>query len=188
VRRPFGSASRRALPVRRGAGAVVLKLIAEDEKEPAEPRALGVGETGEQLVFGVALCLRGAFELAFTGSGEGDDVPAAVGWIAVAREVAVGFEWVEQRDEDARVDVHERAELALGQRAAIVQESEQVELPRRELVLGVRRAQPPHRVLAQQGEQQPLAGRALLNEAVGALRCLSCSPGGHDGHYSGDNR
>jgi Zinc-binding dehydrogenase len=104
----------------------VLELVADDEKEPAELRALNFGEAGEQLVFGVALRLRGTFELPLTGSGECDDVTAAVGWIAFAREVAVGFERVEQRHEDARVDVHERAELALGHRATIVQEAEQV--------------------------------------------------------------
>jgi hypothetical protein len=137
-------------------------LIADDEKEPAELRALGLGEAGEQLVFGVALRLRGAFELPFTGSGECDDVPAAVGWIAFAREVAVSFERVEQGHEDARVDVHDRAELALGHRATIVQESEQVELSRRQPVLGVRRPQSPHRLLAQEREQESLARGALF--------------------------
>ena len=137
--------------VGRGADAVVFggQLLPEGEEEPAELVPLGVGETSEELVFGVALCLCGAFELPFTGSGERDDVPAPVSGVAVAGEVAIGFERVEQRDEDARVDVHERAELTLGHRAAVVQQSEQVELPRRQLVLGVRGPQPPHRVLAE---------------------------------------
>ena len=138
------------------------ELLPEDEEECAELLTLRAGEAGEELVFGVALCLCGAFELPFTGAGEGDDVPAAVGWVALAREVAVGFEWVEQRDEDARVDVHERAELALGHRAAIVQQPEQVELTRRQLVLGVSGPQSPHGVLAEEREQQALAGGALL--------------------------
>jgi hypothetical protein len=43
-----------------------------------------VGETGEEFVFSVALCLRGAIELPFTGSGTGDEVPAAVGRVAFA--------------------------------------------------------------------------------------------------------
>src|SRR5207244_1737950 len=73
----------------------------EDEEESAKLVALRFAETGEQLVFSVALCLRSAFELLFTSSGEGDDVPAAIGWIAFAREAAVGFERVEQRHEDA---------------------------------------------------------------------------------------
>jgi hypothetical protein len=140
----------------------VLELIANNEKEAAELRALGLAEAGEQLVFGFALRLCGAFELPFTGSGECDDVPAAVGWVAFAREVAVGFERVEQRHEDAGVDIHERAELALGHRATIVQESEQVELSRRQPVLGVRRPQSPHRLLPQEREEKPLARGALF--------------------------
>jgi hypothetical protein len=139
----------------RGACAVALgrEPLPEDEEEPTELGALRVGETREELGFGVALCLCGAFKLLFTGSGEGDDVPAPVGCVARARKVAVGFERVEQRDEDAGIDVHERAELALGHRAAIVQQAEQVELPRRQPVLGVSRPQSPHRVLTQEREQ-----------------------------------
>jgi hypothetical protein len=36
------------------------------------------------LVFGVALCLGGAFELLFAASGDGDHVPAAVICVAFA--------------------------------------------------------------------------------------------------------
>ena len=46
----------------------MLEPIPEDEEEPAELRSLGVGEAGEELVFGVALCLCSAFELPFTCS------------------------------------------------------------------------------------------------------------------------
>jgi hypothetical protein len=53
------------------------ELLAEHEENAAKLLALSIGESGEELVFGVALCLRGAFELPFTGSGKGDDVPAA---------------------------------------------------------------------------------------------------------------
>jgi hypothetical protein len=40
-------------------------LVAQDEKECVELGALGGGETRKQLVFGVALCSRGAIELLF---------------------------------------------------------------------------------------------------------------------------
>jgi hypothetical protein len=45
------------------------ELRPEDEEESAELVALRFAETGERLVFSVALCLRGAFELLFTSSG-----------------------------------------------------------------------------------------------------------------------
>ena len=54
---------------------------------------------------------------------------AAVGGIVFARQVPVSFQRVEQRD-DAGVDVHDGAELALRHRAAVVQQAEQVELAR----------------------------------------------------------
>ena len=103
------------------------ELLAEDEEQSTELGALRLGEAGEDLVFGVALRLGGAFELLLPLLGDGDDVPAAVVCGAFACEVAVGFERVEQCDEDARVDVHERSELALAQRSSIVQQSERPE-------------------------------------------------------------
>jgi hypothetical protein len=45
-------------------------------------------------------------------------VAASVRGVAFTREIAVRFERVEQRHEDARVDVHQRAKLALDHRAA----------------------------------------------------------------------
>ena len=53
------------------------ELLAEHEENAAEFLALSVGETGEELFFGVALCLGGAFELLVFTSGDGDDVPEA---------------------------------------------------------------------------------------------------------------
>lgn len=48
-----------------GAGCVGLcgVLLAEDEEESTALGALSLGEVGEEVVFGVALGLRGAFEL-----------------------------------------------------------------------------------------------------------------------------
>ena len=149
--------------------------LAEDQEESAELLALALGQAGEELVLGVALCLGRAIELPLPGRGEGYDVAAAVGWVTFACEVAVGFEWVEQRDENAGVDVHEGAELALGDPAAIVQQPEQVELPRREPLGGVGGPQAPHGLLADQREQQSRAAGALLEEPA-RRRCLG---GGH---------
>ena len=66
------------------ASAGAVELLAEDEEQSAELGALRLGEIGEELVFGVALRLRGAFELLFTASGDGDDVPAPVVCVALA--------------------------------------------------------------------------------------------------------
>ena len=161
--------------------------FAQDEEECAELVALGVGETREQLVFGVALCLRRAIELLFASWGEGDVVAAAVGRVAFAREIAGGFKRVEQRDEDARIDVHEGAEAALSHGAAIVQQSEQVELPRRQLVRGMSRPQSLHCVLAQERQQQPLAARTLVEKTVGAVGWLRSPSGGHVRYCIGDD-
>src|SRR5215213_7991290 len=70
------------------------ELFAEDEEQSTELGALRLGEAGEELVLGVALCLRGAFELLFAASGDGDDVPTAVVCVAFACQVVVGFERV----------------------------------------------------------------------------------------------
>jgi hypothetical protein len=52
--------------------------LAENEEQSTELGTLRRGEPGEDLVFGVALRLSGAFELLFAASRDGDDVPAAV--------------------------------------------------------------------------------------------------------------
>ena len=50
-----------------GGGAACVRLgaelLAEDEEQSTELGALGLGQAGEEFVFGVALCLGGAFEL-----------------------------------------------------------------------------------------------------------------------------
>jgi hypothetical protein len=80
--------------------------------------------------------------------------------------------------ESAAIDVHQRRQLALGDRAAVVEQAEHVELPRREVVLGVRCPQAPHRVLTDEGEQQPFAVGALFDHAATAYRRIGLR-GGH---------
>ena len=81
-------------------------------------------ETREQLILGVTLSLSSTVELPSAGRRQADDVSAPVGRIASARQVAVRFERIKQCDEDARVDVHHCAEVALGHRAAVMKEPE----------------------------------------------------------------
>jgi hypothetical protein len=81
-------------------------------------------EAREDLVFGIALCLRGAIEALLAASGEGYDVTTPVGGVALARDEAVSVERVEQCDEDAWVYVHAPTEVALRERAVVVEESE----------------------------------------------------------------
>jgi len=64
-----------------GGGAACVRLGAEllaDEEQSTELGALGLGQAGEEFVFGVALCLGSAFELLLPASADGDDVPAAI--------------------------------------------------------------------------------------------------------------
>ena len=135
-------------------------------------------ERGEEGVLGVALCAPGVSEVLFAGRGEGDEVAAAVGGVALARDQAVGFERVQQRDEDARVHAHGLAELALAQAAVVVQQAEDLELPRLEVMGGVRVAQPAHRLVAEQGQQQAGAGAVLFEHARGGGRGVGGSSHG----------
>ena len=116
--------------------------------------SLVVVEAGEELVFGVALGLRGCGQAASPFGGQGDEVAAAIGRVALAGEQAVGLERVQQRDQDARVDLHRLSEFLLAGGTVVVEQPEQLELARGEVDLGVRVAQSAHRVLAEQREQQ----------------------------------
>jgi hypothetical protein len=59
-------------------------LLAEDEEQSTKLATLGLRETREELVFGIALRLRGAFELQFARSRDRDDVLAPVVCVALA--------------------------------------------------------------------------------------------------------
>jgi NADPH2:quinone reductase len=139
--------------------------VAQRDEQVAQLGALLGAQAGEDGVLGVSLCLGGALEVALTRGGERDDVTAAVGGVAVAREEPVRFERVEQRHEDARVGGHGLAQLALTHRPVVVQQPEQLELPRHEVVRGVGVAQATHRVLAQKREKEPGARTALFKHA-----------------------
>lgn len=154
------------------------ELVAEYEEEVAELGALRVAQGLEEVVFGFALGLGGGVELVFADWCEGDDVAAAVGGVAVAGEVARGFEGVEEAHEDARVYVHEGAEFALGHRAVVVEEAEKMELSRGESGGGVSGAQAAHRLLSDQREQESLAACPLVEDASRA-GAVSGRRGGH---------
>jgi hypothetical protein len=65
-----------------------------------------------------------------------------------------------------------------------VEQPEELELAGAELVPGVDLAQPAHRVVAEQGEQQPGARAAFLEQPGGGrLRALPCGPDGHGPEY-----
>jgi hypothetical protein len=154
------------------------ELVAEDAEEVAKLGALRVGQALEEVGFGFALGLGGGVELVFAGWCEGDDVAAAVGGVAVAGQVACGFEGVEEADEDARVYVHKGAEFALGHGAVIVEEAEEVELSRGESGGGVSGAQAAHRPLSDQGEQESLAA-CPFGEDLSRGGAVSGGRGGH---------
>jgi YceI-like domain len=100
---------------------------------------------------------------------------AAVGGVALSADESVGFEWVEQRDEHARGHVHGLDEVALGQSAVVVQQSQDLELPRLEVVRGVGGAQAVHRLLPEQRQQQAGTRAVLVKDA---RRGGGCGVGG----------
>jgi len=89
-------------------------------------------------------------------------VAAAVGGVAPAGDVAARLARVEQGDEDARVHPHRLPQFALTERTLVVEQSEDLELPRLEVVRGVRDAQATHRLVAEQRQHQPTAVPVLL--------------------------
>jgi hypothetical protein len=92
-------------------------------------------------------------------------VAAAVARVALASDEAIGFERVQQRDEDARIDPHDLQELALREAAVVMEQAEDLELSRLETVVGVRRAQPAHRLVAEQRQQKARARAVLVEDA-----------------------
>src|SRR4051794_26222599 len=90
---------------------------------------------------------------------------ATVVGVAVARDQSVGFERVQQRDKDARVDAHRLLELPLWQSPVVVQQSQDLELARLEVVGRVRCPQSTHRLVADEREQEAGAGAVLFEDA-----------------------
>jgi len=124
-------------------------------------------QPGEDGVLGLALCLGGAFQMPPACGREGDDVSAPVAGVTVAGEEAIRFKRVEERHEDAWVRRHRLAELALAHRPVVVEQPEQLELTRHEVVGGVGVAQTAHRVVAKKRQKKPGARPALLEDALG---------------------
>jgi hypothetical protein len=145
--------------------------VTQRNQRGAQVLALLVVEAGEQCVFSLSLSARGVIEVPPPGRGERDDVAAAVYRVALARDEAVDFERVEQRNEDAGIYAHGLPELALAHRPVIVQKPEQLELSRLKVVGGMRLAQAAHCLLPEQREQKARAGSALFENATGSLGC-----------------
>lgn len=122
-------------------------------------------KAGEQLVLRVALGPRGGDKPPPSPWGQRHEVTTPVDRVAPPGEQAVGFERIEPGDHDARICLHRLTELLLAHRPVFVQKAKELELARRELVAGVRRPQPPHRVMPEQREQKPRAGAELLQQA-----------------------
>jgi hypothetical protein len=137
----------------------------EDDEEGPELFTLRRAEGAEQLVLGLSLRARGKDEPALALRGQADEMTPPIRGVALSREQPRPLERVEQSHEDARVDRHGAAQLPLPDRASVVEESEELELPRRDLVSVVRLAQTTHRVLAQQREQKPRTRAALVKQA-----------------------
>ena len=147
----------------------------EGQQQLAELLALVGVEGGEELVLGGPLGVGGGGQVGGPGGAEGDDVAAAVGRVALAGHVPVGLQGVEQGHQHAWVHPHDLAELALAHRPSVVKQAEEVELAGAELVGGVGVPQSAHGRLAQQGQQEPGAGSALLDDAAGRL-VAGCHP------------
>jgi hypothetical protein len=147
----------------------------EGQQQLAELLALVGVEGGEQLVLGGVLGLGGGGQVSGAGGAEGDDVAAAVGGVALAGHVPVGLQRVEQGHEHAWVHPHALTQFLLARRSLVVEKAEEVELAGAELVGGVGVPESAHGRLAQQGQQEPGAGPALLDEAAGRL-VAGCHP------------
>ena len=68
------------------------ELLAEDEEQSTELGALGLGQAGEEFVFGVALCLGGAFELLLPARVMVTTCPAAIVCGAFAGEAGAAIQ------------------------------------------------------------------------------------------------
>jgi hypothetical protein len=150
-------------------GLVGVEVGLESQQQLAELLALVGVEGGEQLVLGGPLGLGGGGQVRGAGGAEGDDVAAAVGGVALAGHVPVGLQGVEQGHEHARVHPHDLTQLLLAHRPLVVEQAEEVELAGAEVVGGVGVTESAHGRLAQQGQQEPGAGSALLDDAAGCL-------------------
>ena len=89
----------------------------------------------------------------------------AVVRVALARDESVGFERVQQRHEDARVDARPLDQLSLREAAVVMQKPQDLKLPRLEAVRGMGSPKTAHRLISQQGEEQAWARAMLFEDA-----------------------
>ena len=108
------------------------------DQQFAQLVSLLVIETDEQCVLGFALGVGGVVEALYAGGREGHEVASSILRVAPACEQIFGLQGVQQRHENAGVDAHHLSEFGLSHRSVVVQQAEDVELPRREAVGGVR--------------------------------------------------
>jgi len=147
----------------------------EGQQQLAEMLALAMVKAGEELVLGSALGVGGGGEVVAAGGAEGDDVAAAVGGVALAGDVPVGLQGVEQGHQHARVHPHALTQFLLARGSLVMEQAEQVELAGAEVMGGVGVPESAHGRLAQQSQQQPGAGSALVDDAAGRL-LVRCHP------------
>ena len=137
----------RGSPLVVGAGPLGDESVSEREQHGAQlPALLGI-QRGEQRFLGVLLRARRTGEVPFASGGERDQVTATVVGVALPGDESIGLKWIEQRDQNARVYVHRLHELLLRHPTVIVQEPENLELSRLQVVRGMRGTQAAHRLL-----------------------------------------
>ena len=153
----------------RWAGALFGDAFAYGQQKLGEqPPLLGV-EGGEEMVLGLALGARRTVELALAGGGQGHHVAAAIARVAPPLDEAAFLQRVEQLDQGTGVDLHLLVQVGLAHGAAVVQQAEQLEAARRELDRGVSGAQPAHRLLPHEGQQETGARSPFFEDLVARL-------------------
>jgi hypothetical protein len=152
-------------------------VAADGGEELAELCVLSLTQAGEERVFDGSLCGGGGVKKRGARRGDRDDVSSAIGGVAVACDVAVGLEGVQEGHQDAVVDAEDVAQLALADWPAIFEEVERLELARLEAVVGESAAQLAHGVVTEerQGHQGALV---QLPEGLAGTR-RRCGAGGH---------
>jgi hypothetical protein len=138
----------------------------DGQQQPAQLLALFVVQSDEQRILSLALRLGCPTEMLLAGSSQRYEVTPAIRRIALARDETVGLQWVEHRHQDARIGAHRLAQLRLPHRPAVVQQAEQVKLPRRQIMRRMGVAQPPHRNMPGQSQQQPGTRATLLQNST----------------------
>lgn len=114
------------------------EAVLDGHQQPAKLFALLVVKPDEQRILGRALGVCGPREMTPPGLGEGDEVTATVAGVALTRDETVGLQRIEHRHQDAGISPGHLRQLRLARRPVVVQQPEQVKLPRREMLAGMR--------------------------------------------------